>query len=223
MEISSLERTFNDNKNPKAAIMMKKYMKEHFEFLGINKPLRSQLQKQFIAENKKHDIVRIMAIASELASIPYREYYYAGIDLLQTSINKMDISHMYGMTDMATAIRPWWDSVDAINIAIKNWFAMDNNSDYLDEFSDYAANHKSIWANRISLICQLQMKDRLNTAVLDRVILNFKDSDEFFLQKAIGWILREYSKYNPGYVKLYLLEHKLKPLSVREASKYLNK
>ena len=222
MEISGLKRIFNDNKNPKAAIMMKKYMKERFEFLGINKPLRSQLQKQFITENKKHDIVRIMVLAGELASIPYREYYYTGIDLLQASIKMMDISHMYEMTDMAAAIRPWWDSVDAINIAIKKWFAMDNNSDYLGEFTNYAINHKSMWANRISLLCQLQMKDRLNTVVLGRAIHNFKDSDEFFLQKAIGWILREYSKYNPGYVKLYLLEHKLKPLSVREASKHLN-
>ncbi len=221
MEINSLQSIFEENSNHDAAIMMKKYMKNRFDFLGINKPLRSQLQKTFISENKKHDIDRIMSIVAELASIPYREYFYTGIDLLQSSIKKMEINHMFELVELAVDIRPWWDSVDTINIAIKKWFALANNRQYFDRFIDYTVNHESMWANRISLICQLHMKDRLNTELLDKAIINFMDSDEFFLQKAIGWILREYSKYNPGYVKLYLTEHELKPLSVREASKYI--
>lgn len=221
MEIDDLIIIFENNADSETAVMMKKYMKDRFDFLGIKKPLRSSLQKPFIDSNKKYNIDRIMITAKTLALIPYREYYYSGTDLLQVSINKMDITHMYEMTESTISIRPWWDSVDAINITIKKWFSTGNNSLYLDEFMKYSMNHKSMWANRISILCQLNMKDRLRTDLLEMAIDRFRDSDEFFLQKAIGWILREYSKYNAQYVQEYLSGNTLKPLSVREASKYI--
>jgi 3-methyladenine DNA glycosylase AlkD len=49
-----------------------------------------------------------------------------------------------------------------------------------------------------------------------------KGSNEFFIQKAIGWALREYSKSNPESVKKFLSENSLAKLSVREAGRYLN-
>jgi 3-methyladenine DNA glycosylase AlkD len=219
--IAELKAAFIENADADAAVMMKKYMKNQFEFLGLNKPLRSDLQKQFIADNKKQEISNIMSVAANLAALPFREYFYTGIDLLQASIRKMDISHMYEMTELAATVNPWWDSVDTINIAIKKWFALGANNNNLDEFIRFAATHESMWANRISLLCQLHMKERLNTSLLEFAINAFKDSDEFFLKKAIGWILREYSKYNPGYVRDFLSNNRLKPLSVREASKYI--
>lgn len=44
---------------------------------------------------------------------------------------------------------------------------------------------------------------------------------EFFINKAIGWALREYSKTNKQWIKQFLDEHELSKLSVREAGKYL--
>ena len=219
--IPELINAFKVNADPDAAVMMKKYMKNRFDFLGINKPLRSALQKQFIKDNKKQEMAEVLAVSKSLDLLPYREYFYTGIDLLQASVRKMDISHIYEMAELAASAEPWWDSVDTINIAIKKWFASGNNDIYLREFIRYAVAHDSMWVNRISLLCQLQMKDRLNTDLLESAIKSFKDSDEFFLQKAIGWILREYSKYNPEYVREFLSANNLKPLSVREASKYI--
>lgn len=219
--IPELVTLFNENADSDAAAMMKKYMKNRFEFLGINKPLRSTLQKQFINDNKKHGISSIIDISTELSDLPYREYFYTGIDLLQSSIKKIDISSIYRITELAADATPWWDSVDAINIAIKKWFASADNHVYLGEFIKYCVRHESMWVNRISLLCQLHMKNKLDTSLLEYAIDKFKESDEFFIRKAIGWILREYSKYNPDYVRRFLDTNVLKPLSVHEASKYL--
>ncbi|MBP9151452.1 MAG: DNA alkylation repair protein [Flavobacteriales bacterium] len=48
-------------------------------------------------------------------------------------------------------------------------------------------------------------------------------SNEFFINKAIGWALREYAKTDPDFVRDYVqrMESKLHPLSVREALKNL--
>ncbi len=56
-----------------------------------------------------------------------------------------------------------------------------------------------------------------------KYILKVKDSKEFFVQKAIGWILRQYSKFNPNDVIEFVNNIELAPLSRREALKVINK
>ncbi len=46
-----------------------------------------------------------------------------------------------------------------------------------------------------------------------------KDSKEFFLRKAIGWALREYSKTNPDWVREFVGKTTMSGLSTREALK----
>lgn len=70
---------------------------------------------------------------------------------------------------------------------------------------------------------QLKYKERTDEKLLFDYILRSADSDEFFIQKAIGWALREYSKTNPQAVRQFIGEHELKPLSRREGLKILLK
>ena len=46
---------------------------------------------------------------------------------------------------------------------------------------------------------------------------------DFFIEKSIGWALRDYSKTDPLWVRDFIQEHKLdlSPLSIREGSKYI--
>lgn len=58
---------------------------------------------------------------------------------------------------------------------------------------------------------------------MERIIKNNLGSNEFFINKAIGWSLRDYSKVNPDWVRDFLskYENDLAPLSKKEAGKYL--
>ncbi len=79
----------------------------------------------------------------------------------------------------------------------------------------------NLWLRRVSIIFQLKYKDKTDTDFLARAIRHNCDTKEFFLNKAIGWALREYSKTNAAWVKQLICAHSLSALSVREASKYL--
>ena len=57
--------------------------------------------------------------------------------------------------------------------------------------------------------------------LLKSLIVQFQGNQEFFIQKAIGWSLRQYSKFNPKAVSEFVEEIKLKGLAKREAIKYL--
>jgi 3-methyladenine DNA glycosylase AlkD len=81
----------------------------------------------------------------------------------------------------------------------------------------------NIWLKRVAIDFQQEYKAETNTDLLEKIICNNLGSDEFFINKAIGWSLRDYSKVNPEWVKAFLIKHKgqLSTLSLKEASKYL--
>jgi 3-methyladenine DNA glycosylase AlkD len=71
-------------------------------------------------------------------------------------------------------------------------------------------------------VCDLR-KDKTDTDLMERIIVNNLGQSESFINKAIGWSLREYSKTNPGWVREFIEKHrdKMAPLSIREGSKHL--
>lgn len=67
------------------------------------------------------------------------------------------------------------------------------------------------------------MKEKTDINLLEKVLTNNFNRKEFFINKAIAWMLSDYSKTNSGWVKLFIVDNKdkLSSLTIREASKYL--
>ena len=67
------------------------------------------------------------------------------------------------------------------------------------------------------------LKEKVDKELLEEIIVNCFGSDEFFINKAIGWALRDYSKTNPEFVREFINKYKDKmdKLSIKEASKYI--
>ena len=82
---------------------------------------------------------------------------------------------------------------------------------------------EDFWIRRIAIDHQLLRKEKTNTQLLEQIIINNLGSSEFFINKAIGWSLRDYSKTNPDWVRDFINRYKerMDKLSVREASKYI--
>jgi 3-methyladenine DNA glycosylase AlkD len=79
-----------------------------------------------------------------------------------------------------------------------------------------------MWLQRTCLLFQLKYKEELDFELLSDCIKRLKGGKEFFINKAIGWSLRQHSKIKPLEVKTFLEKNPdLHPLSRREASKYL--
>ena len=79
------------------------------------------------------------------------------------------------------------------------------------------------WVRRVAIEHQLLRKDKMNIELLEKILENNLNSSEFFINKAIGWALRDYSKTNPEWVREFIENYvsDMAPLSIREGSKYL--
>ncbi|ANU12574.1 DNA alkylation repair enzyme [Planococcus halocryophilus Or1] len=76
---------------------------------------------------------------------------------------------------------------------------------------------------RAAILHQLKYKQPTDLAVLSQIILQHAESPEFFIQKSIGWALREYAKTDAEWVQKFVSTHNLMPLSNREALKNIKK
>ena len=85
------------------------------------------------------------------------------------------------------------------------------------------SNDDDFWVRRIAIDHQLCRKLDTNVELLEKILVNNFGSSEFFINKAIGWSLRDYSKYNPEWVRGFIERYcdKMNSLSLKEASKYL--
>lgn len=215
-----LEQAFREHTNDTNSAQMTKYMKGKFVFLGIKAPLRMQLAKSFLNETKHWNKESIQEAVLHLYQLPEREFHYLAIDLLIKRIKRFDYSDRLFGEQLITTYS-WWDTVDSI---ASNFFGhilkeKVQQGDY--EYVRYLMRHDDMWLNRVSIIFQLKYKDLHREDFLFETIVYHKDSKEFFIQKAAGWALRQYSKFNPQSVKTFIESHELAKLTIREGRKYL--
>lgn len=209
--------TFYDNKNDVQAEPMAKYMKNNFLFLGIKTPERRVLAKDFFNERKKDDKVD-WGFIFRCYDLPEREFQYLAIGYLNR-VNAILTPDDMGNIEKLIVSKSWWDSVDSIAPIVGQICTI--YPKVKEEIVSKWIYSNNIWLNRVSIIFQLGYKEKTDTKFLKKAILANSQTNEFFINKAIGWALREYSKTNKEWVRDFIENNKLSKLSVREGGKYI--
>ena len=216
--INELKAAFEEKRNSDNAIPMSKYMKNHFPFFGIKTIERRTIFRALFKKNKEEILNNSRAIASELLLKKEREFHYCAIEILIQTLKNKYTKEDIEIIEKLLCTHSWWDSVDTISKYILG--------EYLLEFPDETevvinrfSNSSTMWLNRSAILFQLGYKQKTNQEILFHECIKHSNSKEFFIQKAIGWALREYSKTNSEAVKTFVAHSNLKPLSRKEALK----
>lgn len=215
----TITQLFEENRNPENAVPMQNYMKNNFPFLGIKTPLRRELMRQIYVQTGLLKVDFQETLIEQLWEKEEREYQYAAIDYTSKSLKKLTKQHL-PLMEKIMLHKQWWDSIDSIAPNAVGTIAK-NDPSVLDETIEKWAYGQDMWLCRASILFQLKYKETTDEQRLYRYILANADSKEFFIQKAIGWALREYSKTNPDSVRAFIQQHSLPKLSIREGSKYI--
>lgn len=194
---------------------MSAYLKDQFAFLGIQKPEREKLTKDFLKQKKKEPID--WGFVEACYARPEREFHYLAVDYVLMMKDKYLPEDLARIESLITR-NSWWDTVDMFNIPVGRMFL---KYPQITETIRRWMTSGNMWLRRSSIIFQLHLKEKTDTALLSEAIEKNLGSKEFFINKAIGWALREYSKTDAPWVREFIASHALAPLSVREASKYI--
>lgn len=219
--IEDVIATFSRRANSQIAEGQKAYMMHQFEFFGIKSPERKDLQRPFLLQKNLPPKKEAFHMVTQLWKEPQRELQYCAMELLYKYHRHFEKGDIVLMEYLITH-KSWWDTVDYIaSNAVGSYLLvfMEERDSVVERWLD----SNSIWLQRACLLFQLKYKQKLDTQKLEEIIYRLQGSKEFFINKAIGWILREYSKTNPQWVIRFVDKTPLAPLSHREALKVINR
>ena len=215
---AEIKRLFEGAADSERAAAMAKYMRNKFEFYGIPTPLRKALGRDLLKRERKTGVID-WDFSDMCYGDIHREFQYFTADYLssmQEYLTFEDIPRIEGYIRS----KQWWDTVDSFDRIAGDIGLRDPRVDGLmlrwSQDGDF-------WVRRAAIDHQLYRKKRTNRELLEQIILNNLGSREFFINKAIGWALRDYSKVDPEWVRGFIAGNsdRMDPLSVREGSKYI--
>lgn len=220
--VERLVGAFQPAADPDRAPAMAAYMKGRFEFLGITAPERRALAKAALAGLAAPTEDDVAAVALACWALDAREYQYAAADYCVRHVRRCSPAFLPVAQHLITT-KSWWDTVDVLAARVVGPLVAATPALRAD--MDHWLVSDDRWLARSALLHQLGYKDATDADWLFAACLRRAADTDFFLRKAIGWVLREYSKTDEAAVRRFVADHdtELSGLSKREALKWLDR
>ena len=207
----------------KRAVGAKAYLKSDLEFIGVAaKPLRT-VARAFLSNHPDLDHDNLLVLVMALWERPVFELKAVAVALLERRANDLvtdDLELVEGLLRRSHtwALVDWLCTKVAAPIVERD---PNTVATVLEEWS----RDEDFWVRRASMLAQLPALRAgggdfaLYASFASRMV----GEKEFFIRKAIGWVLRDVSKKRPELAYAFLAEHigEVSGLTLREGSKYL--
>jgi 3-methyladenine DNA glycosylase AlkD len=201
---------------------MAAYMRHQFAFVGLTRSDRDRLDRLLLAGTRAPTEADLTRLAEACWKLPEREYQYFAVGYLRRWVPRLPASADFlAVVEQLIVAKSWWDTVDELAQHVVAGLVL--HYPELNATMDSWIAGNNVWLARTAIIHQDRFKDRTDPERLFRYCLLRAADRDFFIRKAIGWALREYSKTDAHAVRRFVAAHasELSPLSQREALKWL--
>jgi 3-methyladenine DNA glycosylase AlkD len=210
--------------DPARAVHQQAYMKSTMPFRGVTLPEVRRLTRAALTDHPVADQAELVAVVRELwDDAAFREERYASLTLLHLPRHRRwrDLT-LLPLYEHFVVTGRWWDLVDDVATHALGELLRLRPDEVAPEMRRWAAD-ADLWRRRAALVCQVGAKGDTDSQLLADVIEAAVVERDFFVRKGIGWVLRDYARTNPDWVREFVAAHAdvLSPLSVREATKHL--
>lgn len=205
---------------------MQAYMKSAMPYHGVPTPLLRQICRatfvdvQFATASHWQEEVLALWRAARFREERYAALYLAG-DKRSQPFQTLAAMKMYEELIVTGA---WWDYVDDIASRRIGPILKGYPAPMRRKMLSWSKSN-NLWKRRTSILCQLGFKAETDLDLLYACIEPSIGSREFFLQKAIGWALRQYAWTDGAEIQKYVRLNRalLSALSCREALKNIDR
>ncbi len=202
---------------------MQAYMKTEMAFYGVKSPIQNSIVKEvrgffpITTQAEYNDVV------AETWTLPHREEKYISVKLA-IKCSKFVTLDALPVYEKMIREGQWWDFIDPISTNLVGKLLEENRNEMTSILDDWIRD-EDLWIRRSAILAHNKHKQNTNQEKLFEHCLECAHEKEFFIQKAIGWAMREYSKTAPGEVSNFLGGQGglLSNLSKREGMKHINR
>ncbi len=222
-EIAGLERELRALGSPERAAGAKRYLKSDLDFLGVPLPELQRVAKAWLGDHASLERADLVRLVRALWRRRLHELRGVAIIVLQERralLAPEDLELLEWMLRRSNT----WAYVDALAIYVVG--ALIERRPALAATLDRWAGDDDFWIRRSALLALLLplRRGEGDWKRFARYADTMLDEKEFFIRKAIGWVLREVSKKRPELVVRFLTRQRVARVSgvtIREAVKYL--
>jgi 3-methyladenine DNA glycosylase AlkD len=200
----------------------KAYMKTDLDFHGVAAPFIRAAAKGFKRAHPEIERDGLLALVEALWQTSYHDLRSLGIALLEQYVDTLDAGDLNTVESLLERSSTW-ALVDflATKVAAPLVAGLPDAKDVLESWS----RHESFWVRRACMLALLPelRAGRGDFELFARFAASMVSEKEFFIRKAIGWVLREVSKKRPELSRGFLDRHlgEVSGLTLREGAKYL--
>ena len=216
---SELKKVADKAKAPE----MQAYMKTDMPFYGVQKPDRVPIIRGMKTNFRPATRSEYEKTIRRLWDLPYREEKYLALNYACEFVSLAEPKTL-PLYEALVREGGWWDFVDVIAGHLVGAVYLHHRAE-IEVHMDKWIEDEDFWIRRTAILSHMKHKKSTDAKRLFAYCLAQADEKEFFIRKAIGWALREYSYSEPSAVKKFLLANKkrLSPLSFKEGAKHLVK
>jgi 3-methyladenine DNA glycosylase AlkD len=221
-EVNNVLRRFAETGDPRRATGEKAYLKSALMFYGVGmKGIRAGARHVLDAHP---DLTRpdLLSLVDALWSTRHHEVWSVGIELLDKRSDTLQAGDLRFVETMLRKTNTWahvdWLAVNVVGALVTRFASC-------ERAMDRWARDDNLWIRRSAMLALLRPL-RAGEGDFDRFARYASamiEEREFFIRKAIGWILREVGKKRPQLTSEFLQEHieVVAGLTLREGAKYL--
>jgi len=213
-------RSIGDEERARGA---KAYLKSDLDFIGVAaKPLR-KVARDFLDRHPGFDRVWLTTLVEVLWERPVFELKAVAVAVLERNVRMLEIADLELVEDLLRRSQTW---------ALVDWLCtkvaaplVGRDPDVTESILRRWSTDDDFWIRRASMLAQLPAlrSGGGNFDFFASIASSMVEEKEFFIRKAIGWVLRDVSKKRPLLAYGFLIEHidEVSGLTFREGSKYL--
>lgn len=210
---------------PDRAVHERAYLKSNLEHLGVRVPVVRQTVRSWAKRNQlnSHDLV--IDFADALWRTPVYELRLSSVELLKARVRLLGPPDLPACEVRIREARTWAlvdpTAIDVAGSITASWPSQSDTGATLDRWSI----DSDFWVRRASMLTQLPTA-RQPASDMSRFLRYadaMLDESEFFIRKAIGWVLRELSRRQPEVVVTWLQPrlYRASGVTLREAVRRL--
>jgi 3-methyladenine DNA glycosylase AlkD len=218
-----LDRRLRGVGDSERAVGAKAYLKSDLEFIGVaSKPLR-EVARVFLAGHPEIDRCALLKLVQALWERPVFELKAVAVALLERRTNDL-VTDDLALVERLLRLSHTWALVDWLCTKVAAPL-VESDPGAARSFLDRWSRDEDFWVRRASMLAQLPALRagggdfELFASIASRMV----GEKEFFIRKAIGWVLRDVSKKRPDLAFTFLSQHvrEVSGLTFREGTKYL--
>jgi len=199
-------------------------MKSALPYYGIAMPELRRITRGVLRSHHIDTAAELEATVLRLwDDVTHREQWYAALTICgDARLRRHRATSFLGLYRHLIVSGAWWDVVDDVATHLVGPLLLDEPGAMAKVLRGWA-DDDDLWLRRTAIIAQVGSGNGTDATLLADVIEPNLARPEFFLRKAVGWALRDYSRIDPEWVHQYVQtqQERLSPLSLREASKHL--